>query len=227
MKLNSEYYQSMYNSHRRINKKEVVVGWFATTAPDGALIINSSSLIHNFFEGECSDPIHIVVDTSLTGSNVNIRAFTVRPLNIDNNSFSLATMFHEVKVELVVTEVENTCLYHMIKGQGNSDSSWKNSKVISTIDNNAADRSVDAIEKLKITLDKIQSYIDDVVKGKVEGSVDLGIAISDVISAASLYNSGETANILSEKRQDLLMLSYLTSLIQTQVKISEKINAIL
>ena len=227
MKLNSEYYQAMYQSHRRINKKEVVVGWFATTAPDGAQIINSSSLIHNFFEGECSDPIHIVADTSLAGDSVSIRAFIVRPLNLDNNSFSLATMFHEVRVELVMTESENTCLYHMIRGQENSVGAWKHSKVISSVDNDAGRRSTDAIEKLKVTLDKIQLYIDDIVAGKVEGNSDLGIAISDVLSSLSPYDSDEAANILSEKRQDLLMLSYLTSLIQTQVKISEKINAIL
>ena len=40
--------RSMYNLHSAVNKKEQIVGWYATSM-DGSLIVDSSSLIHDFY----------------------------------------------------------------------------------------------------------------------------------------------------------------------------------
>lgn len=45
-----------------VNPREVVVGWYATSM-DGVSIVDSSSLIHDFFASECADPVHLVIDT--------------------------------------------------------------------------------------------------------------------------------------------------------------------
>ena len=45
--------QAMFSFHRRINKKEQIVGWYATTSKDGAFITEYSSLIHEFYHGQC------------------------------------------------------------------------------------------------------------------------------------------------------------------------------
>ena len=46
-----------------VNPKETIVGWYATSMEGGAMIVDSSSLIHDFYASECEDPIHLVVDT--------------------------------------------------------------------------------------------------------------------------------------------------------------------
>lgn len=40
------------------------------TSYDGVLIVDDSSLIHDFYTGECARPVHLVLDTALkvTGS---------------------------------------------------------------------------------------------------------------------------------------------------------------
>ena len=40
--------RTMYNLHSAVNKKEQIVGWYATSM-DGSLIVDSSSLIHDFY----------------------------------------------------------------------------------------------------------------------------------------------------------------------------------
>lgn len=35
------------------------------TSFDGVLIVDDSSLIHDFYTGECERPVHLVVDTAL------------------------------------------------------------------------------------------------------------------------------------------------------------------
>ena len=67
--INKDYHKTMYNFHRRINRKEKIVGWYTTTSSEGALINDNSSLIHDFYSQECEHPVHIVVDTTLAGNN--------------------------------------------------------------------------------------------------------------------------------------------------------------
>lgn len=51
-------------SYLSVNPKESIVGWYATSM-DGAGIVDSSSLIHDFYSEECEDPVHLVVDTAM------------------------------------------------------------------------------------------------------------------------------------------------------------------
>jgi translation initiation factor 3 subunit F len=101
--INKDYHKSMYGFHRRINRKEVIVGWY-TTVPEGSLLTDNSSLIHEFYSHECRDPIHLVVDASLTGDGINIRAFIGEAVFVGDNA--LANMFQEISVELAMTDAE-------------------------------------------------------------------------------------------------------------------------
>ena len=72
--INKEYHKSMYAAQRRVSRKEEIVGWFTTTK-DGALIIDNSSLVNDFYSQECYDPIHLVLDANMTGMNLCVRGF--------------------------------------------------------------------------------------------------------------------------------------------------------
>jgi hypothetical protein len=61
--INRDYFKLMYNFHRRINKKEKIVGWYTTTTAEGALINDNSSLIQDFYSSECENSVHLVVGT--------------------------------------------------------------------------------------------------------------------------------------------------------------------
>jgi len=66
------YTRRMYDFHRRINKREAIVGWFSTTTPEGEFLNDTTYLFNDFYSKLCRRPIILVVDTSLSsGSHVN------------------------------------------------------------------------------------------------------------------------------------------------------------
>lgn len=72
--INIDYHKAMYQSHRLNNRKEVVVGWFATSTNSGALVVDNSALIHEVYAAECGgqSPVHLVVDTTLASDHMQV-----------------------------------------------------------------------------------------------------------------------------------------------------------
>ena len=117
--IDEEFHKSMFSFSKRVNKKEQVLGWYASTTPSGALIIDQSSLINDFYtrksEFGATNPIHLVVDTTLTGDDVKVRGFVSKPVKV--GAANLANCFLELDVEVMMSDAETTALYHMIHGQ--------------------------------------------------------------------------------------------------------------
>jgi hypothetical protein len=62
--------------------------------------------------------------------------------------------------------------------------------------------------------------------GKLESNSEIGIALSNALTILQSVKFDEIMELANEKSQDLLMVSYLATLTQTQLQISEKINSI-
>jgi len=217
--INKEYHKSMYAAQRRVSRKEEIVGWFTTTK-EGALIIDNSSLVNDFYSQECDDPIHLVLDANMTGMNLSVRGFVSAPICLGDTAF--ANMFEEVQVEVVMNEAETMALYHMIY---NAEGKEGTTVVASLPGENEA--VVASVEKLLGSIDEISAYVDDVVSGKKQGSPAVGLALFDALSALRSYKQDELSAQLQGKAQDLLMVSYLSSVMKTQLKISDKLHAII
>lgn len=236
--INQEYHKTMYAFHQRNNKKEVIVGWYTTSTLNGEFIIDNSSLIHDFYCNECTeqlkDPIHLVVDTTFLADKMTVRGFSRRVLEVGDHQ--LASAFFEIGVDIELSDAETTCCYHMIHGQmddrGNKgvEAQWKKSDIISTVPPiiSSVDDSIENLEK--VILD-IQKYVDGVVNGSIEPNRELGITLSDALRSFTNRNSDSSSAAaqlqLQTKVQDLMMVSYLSTLTQTQTSISEKLQEIL
>lgn len=221
----------MYSFHRRINRKEEIVGWFTTRIPDEALVNDNSAIIHEFYSNECVDPIHLVVDTTLAGDNMGIRAFTSQPIVIGDNV--LGNMFREIKVELVLSEGEVTCLHQMMAGNVNknfvSDSIFtpKTTEMLSVV-GNEKESLRDAVQRLTRVMDEVSAYVEEVCAGKVVGNPEVGYTLINLLNTfAQSNNSLPLQAVYDSKTTDLLMYSYISSLVQTQLQIAEKLLMIL
>jgi translation initiation factor 3 subunit F len=213
----------MYSFHRRINKKEKIVGWYTTTTAEGVLLNDNSSLIQNFYSSECENPVHLVVDTTLAGEDIGVRGFMSQSMILGDSN--LANKFLEIKVDLEVTDSEATCLYHMITAQ-NTTEAFAESEVVAIVPDQR-DSVHGAMKKLLVVLDEVQRYVDGVVDGSAAPMAEYGMKIADAIGALQTVRPEEFHTVLQEKIQDLLMVSYISTLAQTQLTISAKINAIL
>eukprot|EP01036_Dinobryon_divergens_P026639 gene26639-35313_t len=231
--INQEYFRTMYACHRRNNKKEVIVGWYGTTTLTGEYIVDTSSLIHDFFSKECDECVHLVVDTTLATDKLNCRGFINRQHSIKDLIFTNA--FQDIATTIEMTDAEATCVYHMLHGR-NEDigQKWTTSDT-STYVMSPGETVAHSIGALSSQLEEIQKYVDAVVRGDLPASRDVGIALSEALNSLSkrlsvlihlmFILSSSSSN--QSTMQDLLMVSYLSSLTQTQTIISEKLNQLL
>lgn len=85
-----------------------------------------------------------------------------------------------------------------------------------------------ATKKFQELLDSLQQYVDDVCEGKIQGNREVGIAIADALNSFSHQAlSSSQMNMINSRYQDLVMLSYLSTLAQSQALVAEKLNQII
>ena len=213
--IGKDFNRKMLALHLRANRKEVVVGWYASAASgEGApaLIADTSSLIHDFYSGEADegDPVHLVVDTRLESDSLALRAYKSAPIIVQGES--LGNLFHELSLTLRSNEPEATCLSKMIGSSSVAKESDKDALQVS-------------MEKLHSLLETALEYVNSVVEGKVKPDVATGREIADALATVPRIRPEVFDRLFHEALQDLLMVTYLSNITRTQLTIAEKLNA--
>ena len=245
--------------HLRANRNETVVGWYATAFPNNEeesdqqqeqqpydnCIADTSSLIHEFYAGECEDtimdsPIHLVVDTSLVEDTIALKAYMSSAVVLDGET--LANLFHELRLVLKSSESEKIVLDEMIKnlGDGTGTGTGTGSDIAANNNNDNDDEEKKenqrneptsdmglkcSMEKLLNMLETASEYIGKVVDGEVEADDAIGRQIADTLSSVPRIRPEMFDKMFNDSLQDLLMVTYLSNITRTQVTISEKLNA--
>jgi len=207
--IGKDFNKKMLALHMR-SSKEAVVGWYASAA-DEVLIADTSSLIHEFYAGECDDgdPIHLVVDTRLQDACLQMKAYKSAPVVLQGEH--VGNLFHELQLTLHSNEPETICLNAMIHGK-EADSDSSNALQVS-------------MEKLYELLETTLHYVDSVVDGKVEADAEKGRQIADTLATVPRVRPEIFDKLFHDSLQDLLMVTYLSNLTRTQLEIAEKLNA--
>lgn len=218
-----DHHKLMYAFHRRNNKKEVIVGWFATATAQGELINDNSSLIHDFFCGECQNALHIVVDTMLLSDTAQVRGFVRKEMKVSDQL--LANTFQEVTVRTVFSDAEAACFSLMMKSNSKLPTS---SATLTAPLRESSEHLQGSLEGLRTLVLQLQQYVDQVAEGRMQGSREVGVQISQALHTFTQQPlSAEQCQALQTRYQDLLMVAYLSTLTQTQTLVAEKLNQIL
>ncbi len=225
--------------HLRANRNETVVGWYATAFPidpeddatgtttETRCLADTSSLIHEFYAGECEDtvmdsPVHLVVDTSLVEDTIGLKGYISDAVTL--NGEPLANIFHEVRLLLKSSESERIVLDKMIRSLGGANAPLGEEKK----DEGASTGSLQvSLEKLLEMIETASDYVGKVVDGKLEADDAIGNQIADTLSSVPRIRPEVFDKMFSDSLQDLLMVSYLSNITKTQLTISEKLNAVL
>jgi len=209
--------------HLRANPRETVVGWYATALPDESdpdgggskCIADTSSLIHDFYAGECDDdPIHLVVDTSLRTDAVAVRAYKSAPVLVRGEP--LANLFHEIRLAATSSESERICVDRMIGSAGAAGGAPAEQ-------DEGAELRV-SMERLLAMLETCSEYVDGVVDGTVPADDEMGRDISETLNSVPRIRPEVFDRMFNDSLQDLLMVTYLSNITKTQLTIAEKLN---
>jgi translation initiation factor 3 subunit F len=216
--IGKDFNRKMLALHMR-SSKDIVVGWYASTA-DECFIADTSSLIHEFYAGECedNDPIHLVVDTQLLDDCLKIKAYQSAPLMVHGEH--LGNVFHELQLSLYSNDVETICLREMIQSSAQINNGTSNEKP------SVAGLQV-SLEKLYQLLDTTLQYVNSVVDGTVPMDAEKGRQISDTLASIPMIRPEVFDKLFHSSLQDLLMVSYLSNVTRTQMEIAQKLNATL
>ena len=211
--------------------RETVVGWYATSSSSAGSTA-TSSLIHEFYAGECGSsntPVHLVVElvTDEAGvDRISVRAYRSAPVSIRNEP--LANLFHEVAVRICFTESERICVDRMIRQSSHAESNDNdNEEDVEDDDAAAAALLPQAMERLYGLLEDASRYVDAVVDGQLPPDETRGRTIADTLSSVPRIRPETFDKMFNDSLQDLLMVTYLSNITRTQLTIAEKLNATL
>jgi len=218
--IGKDFNKQMLALHLRANRKETVVGWYASAAlgdgndeaPD--LIANTSSLIHEFYAEESDEgyPVHLVVDTRLLEDAITARAYRSTPVVVQGEP--MANMFHELRLTLKNSEPEVLALHRMV-----ADSKGK------ACEESAQEPLLVSMEKLYNLLETASDYVDSVIEGKTSPDAEVGRKVADTLATVPRIRPEVFDKLFNDSLQDLLMVTYLSNITQTQLSIAEKLNA--
>jgi len=210
-----EFHRTMYDLHRKVSTREVIVGWYST----GNAITEHSALLHDFYGREIPTPIHLLVDTMVNeAAKMEVKAYVSVPINLGEKN--LGSRFVEVGCKMLISEAEKIGLDVLL---GNSDKITGEGELAPRSDIEGLEAS---IEKTQELLKIVSTYIADVQAGKIEGNIEVGRLLADTIAAVPVMKPGVFEKTFHDGLQDLLMVSYLAQMTRTQLALAERIQAV-
>lgn len=224
-----DFNKQMLALHKLSDSKDVMVGWFATTGEPGVQVNTQSCLIHDYYCGEMSNPLHLVVDTTMNSGSIDVTAFVSSSLTL--NGKVLAAEFRAVGLELIASEPERISVDLMLKTGASSSSSSSSSSNVSGINavipvDNSNNLEI-SMERLLSMLETINSHVDGIIEGRVPGDPALGRKIADIIARCPRTKPEVYVESFNSSLHDLLMVIYLNNLTRMQVSVAEKISTVL
>lgn len=194
-----------------MNPSEKIVGWYST----GSEITDHSKLVHeDYYQKLCRKQcVFLLVDTSMQTTDVGIKAFTSRPIGVPNRSSGV--MFVPIEVQLNAHEPERYALDLMKEGLTNKRRHVYMKDDLAQVVN----VSSDVLAMITVVLD----YVRDVVNGKVSPDPRIGRKLAQIVLAIPKIDADKLEQLVSASTKDLLMYTYLCTLIKTEMKITEKL----
>jgi translation initiation factor 3 subunit F len=227
-----DFNKDMLALQQKCLEELVVVGWYAT-ATDDAYINEQSCLIQEFYEGECAAPVLLVVDTSLHGNSIGVKAFNSTPLKL--GGATLENTFEELKLTTTAVDAEALAVDTMLRGQlpGSGAEAeaegWTGSGAAGGGDGLAhLEGKVDALERsmgrLLDMLERASGYVSQVVGGTATPDNAIARQIADTLAAVPRVRAEAFEKMFSNSLQDLLMVVYLSNLTRTQLAITDHLS---
>lgn len=216
--IGKDFHKQMHFLHSRVNSTETIIGWYATSSENGALLNEHSCLIHDFYASECDSPIHVVVDTSLKNNDqVQVKAFLSSALSLVE--CALTNQFKQLPVTTKIMAEESIALDIMSQ---NRQEGWTSQNGNSSIpsDLQTLEKSIQRLEEM---VENCLTYVQDVVSGRKQGDAAIGRALASALMSIPDLNGEKFDKIFNNSLQDLLMINYLSTLTQTQLSLSEKL----
>ncbi|XP_071842164.1 eukaryotic translation initiation factor 3 subunit F-like [Apostichopus japonicus] len=206
-----EFAKNMYDLHRKVNPVEMIVGWYAT-GPD---ITDHSVLIHDYYSKECFNPVHITVDTTVENLRMSMTVWVRQNMGVPEKS--QGTVFVPIPLKITCHEPERVALDTLIRGKSSGE------RNIALIDDLSYVSK--AANKLQDLLDVVLNYVDEVIAGRISADNQVGRYLMDLVAKVPKLQPEDLDQMLNNSMKDLLMVTYLSQLVSTQLSLNENLTS--
>jgi translation initiation factor 3 subunit F len=201
------HHKTMYDLHHRVASHEVILGWFST----GSTLFNSDALIQDFYAKEAANAIHLVVDTTLTDKQFNIKAFICRNLSLGDRQ--LASQFVETPCEVLSADLDKLGIDMLSVKDKDSTKPLTEADTLSS-----------SLQHLTQLLDKAATYVDDVMAGRAAGDTMIGRYLADTLAVVPHFSKMDFERLFNDNVQDMMMVTYLSNLLRSHIALAEKLG---
>jgi translation initiation factor 3 subunit F len=210
-----EYQKNMLSLQLKANPREVLLGWYTTSLE----LNNFSALIQNFFAspetGTFPFPaVHLTVSTE-AGKQIDARTYISAPVGVNAERAAESCLFIPVPYEIRYSEAEKSGL-ELISGA--KDSENRAAPVVTDIE--GLERAIDTTLDL---LERVSEYVSSVLDEEREPNNALGQFLMNALSLAPKVDVADIERDFNNHVQDILVVSYLTNTIRTQIDLSQRL----
>ncbi|XP_063900212.1 uncharacterized protein LOC135119762 [Zophobas morio] len=208
--VNMEFQTKFYELHKKVNPKEVIVGWFAS----GDKINDYSLLIHEFYTNLCCDPVHLTIDVMLTNGDMSIKSYQTMKFGQLNSESNVGTAFYSLDTTVIYAENEAIAVDMM---QKNTDT--VNPFSIMTDKNHLKS----ALSELLKLITRVTTYVKRALDGEIPSDKQISHILWDIISTIPDVDTETFDKLFNNNLHDMLMVMFLTNLTRTQLKIADRL----
>ncbi|XP_071486049.1 eukaryotic translation initiation factor 3 subunit F-like [Diadema setosum] len=205
-----EFAKNMFELHKKVNSWENIVGWYAT----GSDITGHSVLIHDYYSRECQNPVHVTVDTTLTDFSLSVKTWVRQNMGVPDKS--QGTVFIPMPMKITCHQPERVAMDALLRGKDPHKKTMDMNSDLEYVSKSAG--------KLQDMLSSVLNYVDDILSGKISADNQIGRFLMNLVANVPRLQRDEFDEMLNNSMKDLLMVVYLSGLIETQLTLNEKLT---
>ncbi|KAM0792739.1 hypothetical protein ACM66B_002515 [Microbotryomycetes sp. NB124-2] len=239
-----DHHKSLLELHQRVNPREIVVGWYATSPQ-----LNSfSALIHNFYSAESAP--HPAIHLTLDPDSLQFRAYTAQQIGTTAKPDHLA--FLPVESTMHVHDQDRPSLDLLTHNLAQLTTRASNETTSSSSQDVAVKTPLATMYGLLVQvsamLDAVLEYVRAVAAGERQGDERVGRALLETVGVVPTAAAAATASQQQQQQQqatqkpsaagsaksfeedfnahlaDVLMVSYLANVVKTQTELSSRLS---
>lgn len=206
------YHEEMFRLFKKINARELVVGWYST----GPRVKDCDLDIHELMCAYAPQPVYVVVDVRHSGDGLPVRAFySVEEVQELGSSQKSRKVYMPVPSEVGAYEAEEIGVEHLLRDVKDS--------TVSTLYSEVAAK-VSALRGLSSRLEDVKSYLESVGSGKTRMNHEILALIQDVINLLPNVQIESLAHSLTTKTNDMMLPMYVSSIVRGVIALHNLIN---
>jgi 26S proteasome regulatory subunit N8 len=209
--LDHDYVESMMSMFKKVNAKEVMVGWYHS----GPKLRGADLAINELFKRYTPNPVLVVIDVRPTSVGLPTDAyFAVEEIH-DDGTATTQTFLH-IPSSIEAEEAEEIGVEHLLRD-------IKDDAAVSTLAMRL-NNQLDSLRGLRERIILIRDYLEKVVAGKLPINYQIICNLQDIFNLLPDVSSPETVKAFSVQTNDQLLVIYLASVVRAVIALHNLID---